>query len=37
VQKEDGVKTVLLLLGGIGAGVLGAFAWLAWYFRDVMK
>lgn len=31
------MKTALLLLTGLVAGVMATFAWLAWYFRDVMK
>lgn len=31
------MKTALLIISGIGVGVLGSYAWLAWYFRDVMK
>jgi hypothetical protein len=31
------VKSALIFIGGALAGGAAGFAWLVWYFRDVMR
>ena len=31
------MKIILSIAAGIAAGIGATFAWLMWYFRDVMK